>query len=56
MGGRVEVIEDTKVVTSCRRFDQWPLWRTLIWTNPLLITLFQRHQAAWRGWYEDAPR
>src|SRR5258706_2159067 len=28
-------IEDLRVVPSTRRFDQWPLWRTLVWTNPL---------------------
>lgn len=56
MGGRVVVIEDIKVIPSCRRYDQWPFWRTLVWTNPLLITLFQRRRAAWHGWYKDVPR
>ena len=54
--GSVSFIEDTRVVPSTRRFDQWGLWRTLIWTNPLFILLFRRRKAAWRGWYEEVPR
>ena len=22
-----------------RRFDKWPIWKTLVWTNPLFIFL-----------------
>ena len=47
---------DVLVVPSTRRFDQWRLWRTLVWTNPLFIFLFRRRPSAWRGWYERAPR
>ena len=56
MQRRVVVIKDIQVVPSCRRYDQWPLWRTLVWTNPLLAALYKRRQTVWRGWYEDAPR
>jgi glycosyltransferase involved in cell wall biosynthesis len=52
----VRYLRDFRVVPSCRRFDQWPTWRILIETNPLYITLFRRHHAAWRGWYGDVPR
>src|SRR5258706_528056 len=38
------------------RFDQWPLWRTLVWTNPLFILLFQRSRTCWHAWYKAAPR
>jgi glycosyltransferase involved in cell wall biosynthesis len=38
VGGHVHFIDELKVVPSCRRFDRWPLWRTLLWTNPLVIT------------------
>jgi glycosyltransferase involved in cell wall biosynthesis len=55
-GGHVRFIEDMRVVPSARRFDQWGLWRTLIWTNPLFILLFRRRAGAWRGWYEGVPR
>ncbi len=49
-------IEDLRVVPSTRRFDQWPLWRTLVWTNPLFILLFQRSRTCWHAWYKAAPR
>jgi len=54
--GRVVFIEDLRVVPSVRRFDQWPLWRTLVWTNPLFILLFQRRRTFWHGWYKAPPR
>lgn len=54
--GRVVLINDLRVVPSTRRFDQWRLWRTLVWTNPLFILLFQRNRAWWNGWYRTAPR
>lgn len=55
-GGGVRFIEDVRVTPSTRRFDQWRLWRTLVWTNPLFILLFRRTRSAWRGWYERVPR
>ena len=54
--GRVVFIEDIRVVPSTRRFDQWRLWRTLLWTNPLFILLFRRRKTAWHGWYKEVPR
>lgn len=54
--GRVVLIDDLRVVPSTRRFDQWRLWRTLVWTNPLFILLFQRRRTCWHGWYKTAPR
>ena len=53
---RVNFIDDLSVVPSARRFDQWPLWRTLLWTNPLLILLLRRSKTSWKGWYRSAPR
>lgn len=52
----VYLIEDLQVVPSTRRFDQWPLWRTLIWTNPFWVLAFRRKETAWRDWYKVAPR
>src|SRR4029434_8463125 len=52
----VDLIHDLRVVPSCRRFDRWPLWRTLIWTNPLLIAVFQRQSSMWKGWYSNVLR
>lgn len=54
--GSVGFIEDVRVAPSTRRFDQWGLWRTLVWTNPLFILLFRRRKAAWHGWYKEMPR
>jgi glycosyltransferase involved in cell wall biosynthesis len=56
-GGRVDYVRDLKVVPSCRRYDQWPTWRTLLLTNPGFVTLFARWRRAWwSGWYETPPR
>ncbi len=49
-------IDDLRVVPSTRRFDQWPFWRTLLWTNPFLILLLRRSKTSWKGWYKTAPR
>ncbi|HXM34698.1 MAG TPA: glycosyltransferase [Pyrinomonadaceae bacterium] len=54
--GAVIIIKDVRVLPSTRRFDQWRLWRTLIWTNPLFILLFRRRKKCWHGWYKAAPR
>jgi len=54
--GSVVFIDDLRVVPSTRRFDQWRLWRTLVWTNPLFILLFRRRRKCWHGWYKAAPR
>jgi len=53
---RVCFIKDIQVVPSTRRFDQWPFWRTLIWTNPFFVLAFRRKERAWRGWYGVIPR
>jgi len=49
-------IHDLPVVPSTRRFDQWPLWRTLLLTNPFVIAGFRRVQCVWQGWYREPPR
>lgn len=54
--GSVVLLEDFRVVPSTRRFDQWRLWRIVVWTNPLFILLFRRRSACWHGWYKTAPR
>jgi glycosyltransferase involved in cell wall biosynthesis len=55
-GGSVRFIEELKVVPSSRRFDQWAVWRTLLWTNPLVIAPFRRARSVWRGWYDGRLR
>jgi len=55
-GGHVRFLADVRVIPSPRRFDQWPLLRTLLWTNPVVIAVLRKRRATWRGWYVDAPR
>ncbi|MGH9968144.1 MAG: glycosyltransferase [Pyrinomonadaceae bacterium] len=54
--GSICFIEDIKVAPSARRFDQWRLWRTLVWTNPLFVLMFRRRKTSWQGWYKTSPR
>ncbi len=54
--GPVAYLRDVQVVASPRRFDRWPLWRILVWTNPLFILACRRSPRAWRAWYADPPR
>lgn len=55
-GLRACFINDLRVTPSSRRFDQWPLWRILVWTNPVVILLFRRAKSFWPGWYHSPPR
>ena len=55
-GGYVHFIDDLQVLSSPRRYDQWPAWRILLWTNPLFALLFRRRRSIWRGWYDDLVR
>jgi GT2 family glycosyltransferase len=54
--GYVQFIGDIQVSPSSRRFDEWSMWRTLLWTNPIFILVFRRRKSVWRGWYSKAPR
>lgn len=56
VGGSVCFIDELKVLPSCRRFDQWALWRTLLWTNPLVIAALRHVHSVWRGWYKNRVR
>ncbi len=55
-GRTARFIRDPQVRASSRRFDKWPLWKTLVWTNPLFIALFRRRNAFWSGWYSRPVR
>ena len=52
----VRFILHPRVRPSSRRFDKWPLWKILVWTNPLFISLFRRRKRFWAGWHSDAVR
>jgi glycosyltransferase involved in cell wall biosynthesis len=55
-GLRVQFLREVRVAPAPRRFDQWPLWRILVWTIPLVILLFRRRKSFWPGWYRSPPR
>jgi glycosyltransferase involved in cell wall biosynthesis len=55
-GLRTTFVRELRVRPSARRFDRWPLWRSLLWTNPLLVLALRRRRAPWAGWYVKAPR
>ena len=55
-GGYAKLLSDVQVVPDPRRFDQFPVWRTLVWTNPLFLVLFRKKAWAWRDWYVHLPR
>ncbi len=54
--GLTRFIRQPRVQPSTRRFDHWPLWRVLVWTNPVVIALLRRWKRAWSGWYSDPVR
>jgi hypothetical protein len=55
-GKRTVLVRDVRVVPSPRRFDAWPLWKTLLWTNPAVVALLRRWEPAWRAWHGTPPR
>ena len=55
-GLRTSFVRELQVIPSPRRWNRWPLWRTLIWTNPPLIFALRHRRAAWVGWHRDPPR
>lgn len=55
-GGYTTFIEDPKVRTSSRRFDNMKLWRALIFTHPITIFLGWRIRSLWKDWYQNAIR
>jgi glycosyltransferase involved in cell wall biosynthesis len=55
-GSRTFFIRELQVIPSPRRWDRWPLWRTLIWTSPLLTFALRHRRSAWAGWYKEPPR
>ena len=48
-GLRTAAIRDLQVIPSPRRWNRWPLWRTLIWTSPVITFALKRRKGAWSG-------
>ena len=38
--GSIRLINHPTVQPSSRRFDEWPVWKTLVWTNPCSLPCF----------------
>jgi glycosyltransferase involved in cell wall biosynthesis len=55
-GGYVVFVEDLKVRTSARRFNEMGLWQVLLRTNPIFIRMNWRRRSAWKDWYETTVR
>ena len=52
----IRFIRNMQVRPSSRRFDKSPIWKILVWTNPIFIALFRRRKRVWSGWYSRAVR
>ena len=52
----IHVVRSPKVLPSTRRFDKLPVWKVLLFTNPLFIALFRRWKAVWADWYRRPVR
>lgn len=55
-GAPIVQLTHLRVVPSSRRFEAWPSWRMILWTNPVTAQLFLRSRRVWRGWYESTVR
>lgn len=55
-GEHTVYLVDTVIVPSSRRLDEWPVWKTVLMTNPLTTRLFLRSAWFWKGWRENAVR
>ena len=54
--GFLYFIENPKVITSARRFDQMSIWKILLLTHPTFILFNRKRKSAWKDWYEKAVR
>ena len=55
-GQHVHIVRSPRVLPSTRRFDKMPVWKVLLFTNPLFIALFRRWKAPWSDWYKRPVR
>lgn len=55
-GGHVAYLANTVIVPSSRRYDEWPIWKTILQTNPLTTRMFLRSRRFWRHWREQSVR
>lgn len=55
-GKVVTYLPETVIMPSPRRLDEWPIWKTVLLTNPIVTRLFLRSQWFWRAWREETVR
>lgn len=55
-GGHVSYLATVTIIPSSRRLDEWPVWKTVLWTNPVSTRLFLRSRRVWSGWRENSVR
>ncbi|HEV3320307.1 MAG TPA: glycosyltransferase [Solirubrobacteraceae bacterium] len=55
-GDYTAYLGDTVIVPSSRRLDEWPIWRTILMTNPITTRMFLRSSWFWKAWRDDAVR
>jgi glycosyltransferase involved in cell wall biosynthesis len=55
-GGHVRYLAEVTIIPSSRRLDQWPIWKTVLYTNPITTRMLARSRRFWRGWREGAVR
>lgn len=55
-GRHVMFVQGEVVVPSSRKFDTWPVWKTILVTNPLTCLLFSRSRWPWGNWYTRPTR
>jgi GT2 family glycosyltransferase len=55
-GARTTYLADTVIVPSSRRYDEGPVWRTIVITNPVSTRLFLRSRRFWAAWGERSVR
>ncbi len=53
---RTVSVGECQVVPSPRRWQAWSVWRTLIWTNPVVCFVLRHRRSAWSSWYQNPPR
>lgn len=54
--GHVRYLAEVTIVPSSRRLDEWPVCKTILYTNPITTRMLLRSRRVWRGWREGAVR
>jgi glycosyltransferase involved in cell wall biosynthesis len=55
-GDYTAYLGETVIVPSSRRLDEWPVWRTILMTNPVTTRLCLRSDGFWKDWGENSVR